>query len=261
MVAFRNSLVSLYIHSSTSSGNVFKLSGSKMITVSAGIFLGESDEERAPKEDLKWIREWHGEVHLGFFRYNTYLAWREEALKIMDKVTSIHMPSKFPSSNEIYEFIDFFGKTRWYVIHPNRSVVKQLREIYEADRTFKICIENFPWSAKKTLRSPIDIVKFAAMYGWEFCFDTCHAEAVWLENYMAFKPLALSASIIHLSNRMAEPQRLEHIPINKGDVHINKILSWLRELQWEGEVVLEYMPKFRNRFSKDIEYVRRRLGL
>jgi len=113
--------------------------------------------------------------------------------------------------------------------------------LYAGEVTF--CIETF--EGKKRVFNPAETVGF----NLPMTLDTSHVknqEEVWslLENYRQ------NILTVHLSAR--EPGK-QHLPING---FCKKIVKYLAENNWSGNVILEYMFEFHGRMLDDLETIR-----
>lgn len=91
-------------------------------------------------------------------------------------VAVVHAPIKF-EGDEGDQFMKFVvnNPQHDYVFHPNHGILKRLHawDIIDAPN---VCIENFPWSNKKPLRTPLDVLKFTSQRGLGICFDFAHVD-------------------------------------------------------------------------------------
>ena len=161
----------------------------------------------------------------------------------------------------IFKINDVVG-TRKFVIHPNKfilSFVDYFIETLGERPRFKLCIENFQWRRKKVLRTPLDIFELCVQYPQHLgmCLDTSHAEEMWLDPKILHTILRPHTEVIHLSNRNAE-ERTEHMPFNspKGDLQLMGFVNYLRGIKWNGDLVLEYMPKYQNKIYKNYRFLK-----
>lgn len=101
-----------------------------------------------------------------------------------EKVRVFHAPIKVTRDMiwDILKTVEDMGDEQFLVFHPNPAVIRVLQEFSsKGGKDFyqpNICIENFPWSQKKTLRTPIDVLQFASFYGYGVCFDFAHVDPV-----------------------------------------------------------------------------------
>lgn len=100
-----------------------------------------------------------------------------------EKVRVFHAPIKVTKDMiwDILSTVEQMGDEQFLVFHPNPGVIRVLTE-YAKIMGGKdwcnpnICIENFPWSQKKTLRTPIDVLQFANYHGYGVCYDFAHVD-------------------------------------------------------------------------------------
>ncbi|MFH1778395.1 MAG: hypothetical protein ABH952_12730 [Candidatus Omnitrophota bacterium] len=150
---------------------------------------------------------------------------------------------------EIAEFTKAFG-AKTITLHPNNiakdntvqdQALKNLEyfsELYKNDVVF--CIETF--EGKRRVFTPGEIVSF----NLPMTLDISHIkdnEKIW-NLLKSYKENILN---VHLSARKGGKQ---HLPI---DDFCKKIVCYLIDSKWGGNVILEYMPEFHNRMLADLE--------
>lgn len=205
-------------------------------------------------------------IQLALYKYELFIEKKNDILKKLDdsqtKVNVLHLPIDCLRYDHKYilEIIQLFHKLYGcikFVIHPNRGIHSFI-DYFLSEKTtgIKLCIENFPYKKKKRIRTPIEIIEFCIKYPEKFglTFDTSHADPIWFD-YKILYYIIKYTEVIHLSNRKGKNQ---HIPFNSQDGDLN-LVQFVKDLVnrygWEGDIVLEYMPEYRNKLYKNTEYI------
>lgn len=216
------------------------------------------------EEGIEVLKYLNTNIQLALYQYDLVKQKYEEIVKNLsgtDKVKVVHLPLqtlKIPIQ-EIYQIIrGLFVKTgcRYYVVHPNRGIEVFLNKFEELP--VMICVETFPWRSKKVLRSPLEIVNACQTYKntW-MTIDTSHIEEIWFD-YRIMSYLLKFTKVIHLSNRSKKFG--QHLPFNhpSGELNLVKFVQDLKfRYKWNGVIVLEYMEEYRDKLTKNYNYVQR----
>jgi len=199
---------------------------------------------------------------------------------------SVHLPTKDMNTDLVHEIMCLFNVEK-ATIHAHDNVLEMLM----GELSWKVCLENFPYKSNRKYRTPIDIIyEVGKNKKLGMTLDICHAESFWMEPII-LSSLLKYTDILHLSNKLWDkrPKDVEqqlyqhnrtgdtvgmhplqiikiaeeeakdkdagfHTPIHgyKGILNIDKILSIiLKQFNWKGETVIEYMPKYFNKAVSD----------
>jgi len=219
------------------------------------------------KDSLERLKKISVPIQLSVFQLEIYKELKKKVIKIIKdneiQVNVVHLPlnslSQEPESTiEMMDLLNNELLCEKFVIHPNKGIVQFLHYFINEKRShYQLCIENFPWRRRKELRSPLiihDICKTSD--NLKIAFDTSHAEEVWFD-HKVLKYLVDKISVIHLSNRMGKKQ---HQPFNvtNGDLQLESFVKQLsRIFQWNGDIVLEYMPEYSSYLYRNLDYLQR----
>jgi putative NIF3 family GTP cyclohydrolase 1 type 2 len=201
-------------------------------------------------------------IQLGLWQYKYFKEYNDIIInKIKEhsiEVEVAHLPLDVlkQTKKDILNMIQFI-KTETgcdhYVIHPNFGIREFLSDLKPQ---FHLCIENFQWKRKKIFRTPLDIIENLDRDKLWMTLDTSHADDVWFD--FRILPFILKyTKIIHLSNRN---KRSQHLPFNSQEGELN-LVPFVRNLKflynWEGIIVLEYMPEYSSKIFKNAQYIKR----
>jgi len=243
-----------------------------MIEISVSYGFGEDNRYHDPNIPQK--------IQLALYKYDLYKQYKKDIFKLISRnhthVNVVHMPLDFlrhSSSlmfNMIKELRDEVGAFK-FIVHPNKNIKQFLVDFMEEDIwDVMLCIENFPWRSRKELRTPLQIIEFinvlqksSILTGlhpelFSMCLDTSHTDDIWFDHKILLHLLPYT-SVIHLSNRKGKKQ---HLPfnINKGDLNLVSFIKKLKRMyNWDGDIVLEYMPEYRHKLYRNAEYIKRLL--
>jgi len=159
-----------------------------MIAISASIEKIEAN----PEFDFQW----------SLFECTEHYIQRLWDNNIPDNVAVIHLPPKSTEA-QIERLIGWaaINNDRPVVVHPNHTVMRVLGK-HERQGLTHICLENFPYSSKKPLRTPLNIMDYAVRNGFGICYDYAHVDP---DNEPAFRSLEFLRSylpfvrVIHFS--------------------------------------------------------------
>jgi hypothetical protein len=236
-----------------------------MITTSISYGFGNSD--------LNIIDNIKYPIQLGLYKYEEWLKIKDDLIKKLKEkkidIRVVHLPIDCLrySINEILDMVDLFiiefGCSK-FVIHPNKGIEKFLKE--QANKTIssmmEMCVENFPYKSKKSLRSPLNIHDLCNIYpNVKMTFDTSHSDDIWFD-YKTFGYLIDKISVIHLSNRIKEKNMIHtYFNIVDGDINLVGFVKDLKKrYNWSGDIVLEYMSQYKDHCERNIKYVERLVG-
>jgi hypothetical protein len=234
----------------------------RRISISYG--FGENNRYNIEKipENIQWA----------IFKYEMF---RDDDLAFLEQsninVNVVHLPldslKQDPGNimDMMYKIHEAVG-TRKFVIHPNKFILSFVDHFIEnlgEYPRFKLCIENFQWRKKKVLRTPLDIFNLCIQNPQHIgiCLDTSHAEEMWLDPKILHTILRPYTEVIHLSNRNKK-ERKQHMPFNssKGDLQLMGFVNYLKNIKWNGDLVLEYMPEYQNKIYKNYHFLKEYLN-
>jgi len=234
-----------------------------MIQVSISYGFGEDNRynsENIPKN-----------IQLALYKYEMFSETDLDMLAQNNiNVNVVHLPlDTLKRPPEI--IVDLMSKiwtklgTQKFVVHPNKKIEEFI--YYFVSRwacypPYKLCIENFQWRKKKVLRSPLEIMDWIMRFPGhlQMCLDTSHTEEIWFDHKILYTLLKY-ISVIHLSNRNYS-QRKQHMPFNTGtgDINLMSFVNHLKFINWSGDLVLEYMPEYRDKLYKNYNFLQEHLN-
>jgi sugar phosphate isomerase/epimerase len=231
-----------------------------MIRVSISTGFGEGNRyniETIP-ENIQWA----------LYKYDFY---QEADLEFLERnninVNVVHLPldTLKRDPDPMFDLMDKINNrlgTKKFVIHPNKLIKSFLH--YYMDNIagkypkYKLCIENFQWRKKKVFRSPLEILEYCIQYPLHLamCLDTSHTEELWFDHKILHTILPYT-EVIHLSNRNYA-ERKQHMPFNTGtgDLNLMAFVNHLKFINWNGDIVLEYMPDYKDKIYKNYLFLK-----
>lgn len=225
-----------------------------------------------------------GNIELAF--YSTELFLRNVRLedildpfrKIPTEVSSIHMAHVGITDFPLFELV--FKRTveiakevrcRYIVVHPSKGSLDEVIDFIENTITpvlnhekIFLCWETFA-SKKRFLSGVNGIGKFCHGRQWHrICYDFSHIHS---EQDVVIKEVSKYLEYIkvfHLSNRISS-QNIQHLPIfhsggGKLDLDFLPILRFLKEKDYSGIMVLEYLPEFHSQLIEDALFLKNKFG-
>ena len=230
------------------------------------ISYGFGDGNRFQQENIP------DKIQLAIWKYGVFMELKDDALKAIEKhgtdVRVIHLPLDTLSQDisDIDKLIEF-GFTKLgcqkYVFHPNKNSLQFIDHFMKRWSPFcQLCIETFQWRKKIQIRGPLEILEFCIQSypTLAMTIDTSHIETIWFDHRIM--PMLLKyTTVLHLSNRAKGVG--SHLPFNseKGEL---KLVGFVRDLEhrynWSGDLVLEYMPEYKDKLWKNKQYIERLLA-
>ena len=211
-------------------------------------------------------------IQLATYKYGIFMELKDDALKAFEKhgtnVKVIHLPLDTLSRtihelDELIYFCAFEIGCHTFVVHPNKNILQFVDHFIKSwGYENQLLIETFGWRSKKQLRSPIEILEFCTHCGpvVKMVIDTSHIEELWF-NHKIMPTLLRYTPVIHLSNRAKGHG--QHMPFNSQDGEL-KLVGFVRDLKyrynWNGNIVLEYMPEHKHKLMKNKKYIERLLA-
>lgn len=222
---------------------------------SIGIFI--SDEQ-----DVSYLREATQNlgmsVHLSFYERALYDKYKFDCSFASKQITSVHLPKGLTVSD--YSQAGLVGEARGlfdvdlFNVHPWSPDLRAIASVVKQEG-YTLCFETF----RKGQGSPFWLLE---TFGEELrqdhlglCVDLCHLELD-LVSYGFLKNMLPYTKMIHASNRKEKSQ---HLPVFYQDCdtnaqgYISKLLD-VKDFPVR-EIVLEYMPKYRDKFVKQFAWL------
>lgn len=117
-----------------------------------------------------------------------------------------------------------------------------------------LCWETF--SGKRRFLSGLEeIANFCQKRKWyKACFDFSHIHEDQEKILEDIDKYFSAIKIFHVSNRITM-QKLQHLPLfhEKADLDFHRILNFLKDKDFPGVVVLEYLPEYHGYLKKDAQ--------
>lgn len=213
-----------------------------------------------------------GNIELAF--YSTELFLRNVKAEAFQRgplqVSSIHMAHARITDFPLFELI--LTKTieiakcvnsQYIVVHPSKGRLEDVKDFIDGtvdkilnhEKIF-LCWETF--SSKKRFLSGINgIAEFCHGKQWhKACYDFSHIHE---EQDAVLKQISRwldYIKIFHVSNRISI-QNVQHLPLfNKGDLDFMPILKFLKDKDYNGTLVLEYLPEFHSQLIEDALFLK-----
>ncbi|MHA1815665.1 MAG: hypothetical protein ACTSX1_06640 [Candidatus Heimdallarchaeaceae archaeon] len=212
-------------------------------------------------------------IQLAIYKYDIFMELKDDAFKALNEhgtdVKVVHLPldtlrRELSDIDKLIEVCIYETGCRTFVIHPNKNIFQFIDHFIERwgyDNTAKLLIETFGWRSKKQLRGPLDILQVCIENPeLEMVIDTSHIETLWFDHKI-MPTLLKYTPVIHLSNRAKGFG--SHMPFNSANGEL-KLVGFVRDLKyrynWNGDIVLEYMPEHKDKLMKNKKYLERLLA-
>lgn len=148
------------------------------------------------------------------------------------------------------------------VVHPSKGQLRDVKDFIEntIDKILNhekiyLCWETF--SSKKRFLSGINgIAEFCHGRQWhKACYDFSHIHDEQAAVMKQISKYLEYIKIFHISNRISA-QKVQHLPVfyaggGKLDLDFMPILKFLKEKDYNGTLVLEYLPEFHSQLTDD----------
>lgn len=210
-------------------------------------------------------------LQLAFFQRKDFLKLDHSEIKdiyesLNIKVLTIHAPTTDVFDEEFLEIVESIKKiykVKVISIHPQRgdtnSALAKLEEYEDFFRSLDIILayENFPSpvSKRKWIYLPQDMYSKFNLPFLKLTFDTSHLDSP-SECVKELNSVYDKVEVIHLSDRDSKKQ---HLPLGEGILPYKQFLNFLKEKDFKGFVVLEYLEEFKARLIEDLKRVSRLL--
>lgn len=204
-------------------------------------------------------------IQLSFFKNFDFGQFNHRHIKEICKSLNIDVLTVHAPTIDVFddEFLEVLGKIRnlYHVnvisIHPQRgdciSAMNKLREHAEVleDLDVILAYENFPSSAgrRKWIHLPRDMHERFELPFLKLTFDTSHLDnpASCIEEFDA---VCDKVVVVHLSDYNKGNQ---HQPLGTGCVPYEQFVRHLKDKEFSGFVVLEYMEEFEDKLVEGIK--------
>ena len=212
-------------------------------------------------------------IQLAIWKYDVFMELKDDAVKALNEhgtdVKVVHLPldtlrQSLDDIDKLIEFCIYKIGCRRFVVHPNKNITPFIDHFIERwgySDVAQLLIETFGWRTHKALRGPLEILEVCiANPELAMVIDTSHIEELWFDHRIM--PMLLRHTpVIHLSNRAKGFG--SHMPFNSADGEL-KLVGFIRDLKyrynWNGDIVLEYMPEHKHKLMKNKKYIERLLA-
>ncbi len=141
-------------------------------------------------------------------------------------------------------------------IHPQKGdsilAMAKLEEYAESIENLDIILayENFPSSAgkKKWIHLPTEMYLRFTLPFLKLTFDTSHLNSP-KDCIEEFDAVADKVAVVHLSDTARGKQ---HQPLGTGCIPYKRFVNHLKNMGFQGPVVIEYMPEYEDRLIEDV---------
>ena len=207
-------------------------------------------------------------IQLSFFQKRDFLNLEHQKIKETCDLLNIEIPTVHAPTVDIFdeEFIYFLNlikeiyKVKIITIHPQKGTLNLALEKFKAlnnkliNLGLTLAYENFPSNTKKRkwIYKPKDMYEKFNLAFLKITFDTAHLDEP--NNCLReFKKIYDKVEIIHLSDRDSKRQ---HLPLGEGRLPYLEFLEYLKNSNFKGFIVLEYLGEFQDRLILDLEKIR-----
>jgi len=193
-------------------------------------------------------------------------------------VTSVHMAHAQITDYPLFELV--LDRTigiakklncKFVVVHPSKAELKQVEnfintvvdKILYKEKIF-LCWETFE-SKKRVFSGADGIARFCHGKHWhKMCYDFSHVHESQDEVIKQIGKYLEYIKIFHVSNRIAA-ENVQHLPMfykGKGELDLDymPILKCLKEMKYDGVLVLEYLSEFEEEMMRDIAFLKNKIG-
>ncbi len=206
-------------------------------------------------------------IQLAFFQRRDFSEAEHDLIKEICKSLNIEIPTVHapiidvfdPDFLKVIESIKKIYQIKIISIHPQRgeieSALAKLREYSSIIESLNLILayENFGSSVakRKWINSPYQMyLKFDLPF-LKITFDTSHLDSP-SDCIEEFDRVSDKVETIHLSDRTLKRQ---HLPLGEGLLPYKEFLNHLKEKEFGGFLVLEYLDEFQDRLIEDLKRV------
>ena len=201
-------------------------------------------------------------VQLAFFHRRDFLQMNHKHIREVCTSLNIDIPTVHAPTVDVFneEFLEIIGRIRDIYdvkvisIHPQKGdigmALAKLEEYATELEDFTLAYENFPSPSgkRKWIHLPSEMYQKFELPFLKLTFDTSH-----LDNpddcIEEFGGVSDKVAVVHLSDYNKGKQ---HQPLGAGCVPYEKFVRHLKEMNFLGFVVLEYMEEFEGRLIDDV---------
>lgn len=220
------------------------------------------DEQKNLKEALNPFE--NRAIQLSFFQKQDFLQMNHDFIKKTCVSLNINIPTVHAPTVDVFnqEFLEIISKikkiygVKLISIHPQNGdctlAMAKLKEYTNIIEKLEVILayENFPSSAgrRKWICLPHDMYSEFNLPFLRLTFDTSHLDRP-SECIKEFDVVCDKVAIVHLSDSNG---RKQHQPLGAGLVPYRQFIKHLKDINFQGPVVLEYMPEYEKKLIDDI---------
>ncbi|MCX7661550.1 MAG: sugar phosphate isomerase/epimerase [Candidatus Omnitrophica bacterium] len=202
-------------------------------------------------------------LQLAFFSRKDFLFLDHKKIKkVCDdlniNIPTVHAPCVDVFDNQFLEILSLIKKiynVKVISIHPQRGerteALKRLKEISFLIKELDLILayENFPQklSFRKWICLVQEMYNFFDLDFLKITFDTSHLDNT-QEVISEFRKAKDRIQVIHLSDKN---NNQTHLPLGEGNLCYQAFLDYLKEIEFKGFLVLEYLNTYENKLIKD----------
>jgi len=168
------------------------------------------------------------EVNLGA----TNERWRKLSVKIINE--HIQFAEKMNIENVVVHPYRPMGLDMFFLGQIVESVIKSVHEITKDDNGVNVVVENLP-NMGELFCNPDTLLLLEDCF---FCFDTAHANCAGFGQADFIKQLGKRIREVHVIDGEREKMDM-HLPIGKGDINFRETYRALKDIRYNGPVILE----------------------
>lgn len=219
-------------------------------------------DQNSPEETLEPFK--NTAIQLSFFQKRDFLQIDHEHVKEICISFNINIPTVHAPTVDVFnhDFLEIMKTIRsiysvnLITIHPQKGdsilALAKLEEHANAiqDLDITLAYENFPSAVgkRKWICLPGEMyLKFELPF-LRLTFDTSHLDSP-KDCIEEFDSVADKVAIIHLSDNDG---RSQHQPLGTGYVPYKQFIRHLKDMDFQGPVVIEYMPEYQDRLIEDV---------
>ena len=171
---------------------------------------------------------------------------------------SIHYPSKDIDDNFVdnLRLLKDIYNQDLFVVHPKKKTLDETLEALKQkqDEISKLGVtlayENMPGPKNAWFCYPKNISKIDFPFT-KITFDITHLTED-TNDIEEIAPLLDKVAVVHISNVFYGSKRIDHQPVNCGDRDITSFVKYLKNNNYNGQIVLEYLPHNSHLLRPDI---------
>jgi len=204
-------------------------------------------------------------IQLSFFQKRDFLQMSHVSIKETCNSLSIEIPTVHAPTVDVFnhDFLKIMEEIKnsynvnLITIHPQKGdsilAMAKLEEHAEAIENLNITLayENFPFAIgkRKWICLPTEMHLRFNLPFLKLTFDTSHLDSP-KDSIEEFDAVSDKVAVVHLSDNDG---RKQHQPLGTGYVPYKQFIKHLKDMDFHGPVVIEYMPEYRDRLIEDVE--------